>query len=508
MKKLGVTMLVWMVCFVSFASNPILEKVYFQKDKDSFSPSAINQELLKGSIFYLKGFADSEGDEVYNLDLSKRRVHAVKSYLLSQGIDEQFIHTNFLGERAGDSPNDMKENRVVEITYTIDPIMQHQVEMQEFPINSKEENLITGKHGTVIKIPAYAFAEEDVLITLKEYYSPLEIMSANLSTVSNGQLLETGGMLYVEAKSNGVDVQALKDLEFSFPAEKEKDDFELFNGEVGQDLNMNWQPVNPVAAFDTVEVVMPETTYNNRSATSWFGWYTFDNLRAAESLWLTNTIGPKLFRTYNKAISNGKYQLVIETSGEVYISKTDFPEASEEEQKAIVNTINEMIAAQEFKGAAEECELVVDFGEVGDESILDYAIVSEEPEKGGVTREIAEDNTASLMRTRTLGWMNCDRYLRYNNLVDFKVKVGNGVNVRMIVKEYKSYFNSSVTNGLYKFSNIPNNEDVYLVAVVKQDEKYLLAIEDVKTSKQIFTDFNFQAYSYDEMIEKLGEIKL
>jgi peptidoglycan-associated lipoprotein len=47
----------------------------------------------QGSLITVEGFADPAGTTQYNLDLSRRRADAVKSYLVTQGLPEQLVKT-------------------------------------------------------------------------------------------------------------------------------------------------------------------------------------------------------------------------------------------------------------------------------------------------------------------------------------------------------------------------------------------------------------------------------
>jgi hypothetical protein len=82
--------------------------------------------------------------------------------------------------------------------------------VQKFSMDPEEETSITGKEGTVITFPANAFVDEEgmapagpVKIDLKEYYGIREILAAKLQTKAGDKLLESGGMLHIEATSGG-----------------------------------------------------------------------------------------------------------------------------------------------------------------------------------------------------------------------------------------------------------------------------------------------------------------
>jgi outer membrane protein OmpA-like peptidoglycan-associated protein len=53
----------------------------------------VTQHYYPGSLITVEGFADPAGGPQYNLELSRRRAEAVKSYLVAQGIPDQLVKT-------------------------------------------------------------------------------------------------------------------------------------------------------------------------------------------------------------------------------------------------------------------------------------------------------------------------------------------------------------------------------------------------------------------------------
>ncbi|HKW09332.1 MAG TPA: OmpA family protein [Gemmatimonadaceae bacterium] len=53
----------------------------------------VAQHYYQGSLITVEGFADPAGGPQYNLELSRRRAEAVKSYLVAQGIPDQLVKT-------------------------------------------------------------------------------------------------------------------------------------------------------------------------------------------------------------------------------------------------------------------------------------------------------------------------------------------------------------------------------------------------------------------------------
>ncbi|GGG29821.1 hypothetical protein GCM10011344_33410 [Dokdonia pacifica] len=127
-----------------------------------------------------------------------------------------------------------------------------------YMINTQRDTVIIGKEGTKLTIKANSFkhtgtdeiATGIVTVALSEFYQLSDILLANLSTKSNEQLLETGGMLYVEARSGEALLALDKDITIEIPTEDKKDDMQLFTGQETTQ-GINWVLDN---ASEVVEV--------------------------------------------------------------------------------------------------------------------------------------------------------------------------------------------------------------------------------------------------------------
>ncbi len=81
---------------------------------------------------------------------------------------------------------------------------------QTFEINPKTDTVVEGRLGTRIFIPANSLIFENgeqptskITLRLKEVYSISDMILNGLSTTTNGQLLETSGMINLNASING-----------------------------------------------------------------------------------------------------------------------------------------------------------------------------------------------------------------------------------------------------------------------------------------------------------------
>jgi outer membrane protein OmpA-like peptidoglycan-associated protein len=92
---------------------------YFDFDKSDIRDEVKTKldeliETLNGAKEYeieVGGHADAIGTEQYNMGLSERRAEAVVKYLLSKGVTNAYISSNYYGESQPAAPNNSSENR-------------------------------------------------------------------------------------------------------------------------------------------------------------------------------------------------------------------------------------------------------------------------------------------------------------------------------------------------------------------------------------------------------------
>lgn len=111
--------------------------------------------------------------------------------------------------------------------------------MQEFSIDASRDTLLTGAAGTRIGIPAQAFVSPGgqlvtgrITLQLKEAYSAADIALAGLFTKKGKELLESGGMYYLNAihDHQNLSVAPGKQLSLSIPTPVVAENMELYEG--------------------------------------------------------------------------------------------------------------------------------------------------------------------------------------------------------------------------------------------------------------------------------------
>ena len=122
---------------------------------------------------------------------------------------------------------------------------------QQFAIDATRDTIIKGKSGIKIAIGANVFVDEggnpvsSVNIELLEAINVQSFIENNLTTVSGDSILESGGMFYINATSNGKNVK-IKDSEaltLSVPAANTMGDMSLFYGKYNDEGKLDWEIV-------------------------------------------------------------------------------------------------------------------------------------------------------------------------------------------------------------------------------------------------------------------------
>jgi OOP family OmpA-OmpF porin len=101
---------------VTDTSIEILDMIYFEYDKaiikkESYPILDAVAATLQGNpsiaLVEIQGHTDERGDDAYNLDLSDRRAHSVRTYLVEHGVDEKRLTAQGYGET---QPLDRRHN--------------------------------------------------------------------------------------------------------------------------------------------------------------------------------------------------------------------------------------------------------------------------------------------------------------------------------------------------------------------------------------------------------------
>ncbi|MCP4441234.1 MAG: OmpA family protein [Aureispira sp.] len=256
----------------------------------------------------LKAYTDDVGSATTNKALAKDRAKSVHNYFNGEDIHPTRSEVLGIGEIALRNENNADEqrqrNRRVDIVITpfqpknLEEVFSHLSNRREetVTLNTNKKNIFMAQKGTIISVPKEAFQlpngkpyHGEVNMKVKEAYSFNDFLANNLSTVSNGELIESGGMIYMEATTPGgvqLDLREGEAVSVSMPnSQSLKSGMQLFvSDRAGNDMTSatNWeatgQPIrnsnytNPppyipfnrlgnVRAIETKDLVLPTRKY-------------------------------------------------------------------------------------------------------------------------------------------------------------------------------------------------------------------------------------------------------
>ena len=251
------------ICFFStflHAQSTLNKTIYFDHDKHELSTDskevleALAADLATYTDYNLEviGHADQDGAEEYNLLLSQNRAETVSGYLASEGLSPEKMSVSYYGEsiplQSSSSTVAKSQNRRVTIraevfNYSNIKEMVSQIlpeQLQLHTVSQLKETKITLSQGTEVTIPPEAFCHldgspintDEVQLTCNEVYTYADMIDERLFTQTTDQMLETGGMIYMEASFNGEELrlQDGKSIEIKLPEQGVVKDMEVFEG--------------------------------------------------------------------------------------------------------------------------------------------------------------------------------------------------------------------------------------------------------------------------------------
>ena len=152
--------------------------------------------------------------------------------------------------------------------------------IQNYTVNSNVYNTITGNKGTRITIPGNAFVDQNgnpvsgnISFELQEVFSAGDMIATGKMTSSGGQLLASGGEMYINATQGSSQLKLApgKSLEFKVPTNSYDSQMGLFTGNGGDADNFDWVPNStPVSqCVDSSIVILGNYCFNLDTLINW-----------------------------------------------------------------------------------------------------------------------------------------------------------------------------------------------------------------------------------------------
>lgn len=431
------------------------------------------------------GAADDQGPEDLNNRLSEKRANAVKNFMIASGVNGIDINTEFIGESSPVASNTTKQGRslnrraeiivneikevVVEKPVPVEDEPQGDIRelyallrspAQEFCIDLTRDTLLVGERGTIIQYKANTIKKDNLsckcfTLTLNEYYDNSEFIMNNLTTTSDGNLLESGGMIKLDGYCDGKK-------------------YELKPGEY----------FTVMVPTDTVLPGMKLLSANRDNDSSYLNWQVD---RSSEVLDTFDWKRMMMFCAGVKRDASAKCHLFFckikrffaGLFGKPYQSKTD-------------KAVNELVKNEK-------------------EFVEKYSLKGEEL---AVALEKSKDNSGKealkyyVYKNSSWDYRNIDRLKRIGRLTNFIVhnKPEPASDVKIVFKVSKTVVPSFEKSNSYLFKQLADGAEVWVVGLRYTEAKEIfLGLKEINTSEKS-TTLEFRQVSVDELKTLLQQV--
>ena len=520
----------------------------------------------KSYKIFIKGNTDNIGDSIYNKKLSEQRVTSTTDFLVSKGIDSNRFVTSAFGEEKPIAENSSDEgkqkNRRVDISISYVrkvPVDSSQflpyigslyrlteIEPKKYKINALRDTFIRCQKGTMVLIKANTFkvsksCNSEFTFSIKEDFLKSEMILDNLSTTSNGQILETQGMIFTAAKDckgNEIAVRKGKALIIMMPIDSVNPEAKLFKGNrTGHDSIMNWTlNTNSVLKSFTLK----KLNYCSKGILE-CGFCVFGGCECRFFLCRINRLDNSIRGLFSKCIrfENRVFrkELQICRLESMYSAKAVIKLEKKKLKLAKLFEKYPTCYGRAIQTAVDklppECKQLKElFDEYGVTNIKDltYTINKELMDSFGVTTQNAlydsilkitkrnvevsyQNKTLSfddfqfyILNTTQLGWSNVDIFanISMKNLVTMtiNIKPKKNIDCKLVFKERRFMIPAESDKVKYLFEKLPKGEVVWIIALKYLDGKPYLSMQEATINDTTY-DVDFKVYTLEELKEKL-----
>lgn len=447
---------------------------------------------------------------------------------------------------------------------------------KSFEINPSEESILKGDKGTAIYIPADAFQFEDgtlptekINIELKECYTLTDMISENLQTTSMGFMLETAGMIYINATSDGKQLSIKKDkaVVVGFPKSNNQDTMDLFYQQQMPDSTTTWipdylmyqydqsespqnttyeQPSNGGGDFSAIDSLPSDSTsypikypiemtddvyYYQLSCDAYTATFVYiqpigyngsvlDYIRDPSN---NDTAIAREFGVNNWTVI---FNVNIDKNGKFTNFRVDNEEWSAYSEKLIYTDRAIKLAEEYFrrfppldiKNYKEGVKHDWDYG-IGLSSHRDinwdrFREKFREKYSDFKNRAVEKIDKGALdyymFSVTKMGWINCDRFLDVTEeeKVDFIVKTEkpNDTKIQIVFDGIRGLMNGNLEGGQIVFNNVPANKKIKVIGISYSNGKPTMGIAETTIGKNSFELTGFKEFSLDQLEIELNKL--
>ena len=498
----------------------ISDTIFFESGSSKISSEG--QEKLQQIPFNhikLNGFTDNNGSVLHNNKLSQARVECIQNFLITIGHNEDSIQTKYWGE-SKDSFFDQinlpeHKRRAVILTYK----QQLKQEFYKFPLPEPESFSFKNSDGINIKlnngvdvnIPPNAFQtgpNESIEFSITSYTSKSDFILANLQAKSDEQLLESAGMFYLNATSNGNDIELRpnKSLTVNVPNKEKKEGFELFYGQEmpghTHQNALNWrlstrrdQSHSQIVKNITLSVEGSNKVYTSQEFKRFRRFEYRD--RFFRTKWF-NVKGHGIEKAITILTESAKFDVNL-TVEKGKLVGLNIDTIAGQVNPRCERKLKSLFKRAKWKKIKKDHELTVH---------IDY----EHNRVNDDIPQIVDLNTVNIdsislntiaLNVMKMGWINCDRFQNSLNKKPLYVQSEAGHAVKLVFKNINSIINGTyVGKGKYYFGKIPVNKSYEILSFKEEGNQVKIAQTNNKEKDLPLT---YSMVSREKFMELLKE---
>ena len=419
--------------------------------------------------------------------------------------------------------------------------------VQTFTVSNDESRVLACAEGTVLLIPARAFVSTTtglpvsgpVDVRVKEYINTADILLAPLSTRTRDRLLETAGMVHIEAMAGAEPCELAKgtSIEMMFPQARGQDGMQLFTGVETNDGTIIWETMPTPSAtpeqprfrrrFVSTRIAsIYKSEYDEkyrfpggpRYLNKFFEkrvashWRRMDKVPKGQAL--VNFILDSDGRVCNIDIVNSVHP-TVDTLLVKALNRTPRWRGARTNNKPIPVALSLAVSLRGRDGMSvsltdqysDEYAQWLALSKTGPFYVSEGSVYSYRYDT--VSADVLNTSDAAFAATR-LGWINCDRFnTAPNGRTDFAVDAGDPgtTEVKLVFRTMRSMLNGYLNDkGQFVFSGVPNGASVTAVAIRREGNQTFLAVQNGAIAKDTMDGFSFQPVSNDELRAALAQL--
>lgn len=409
---------------------------------------------------------------------------------------------------------------------------------QKYTSPSNKKSTVKGLKGTIIYVDPEHLETIDgsplgdkIHIELLEMTDNSSMILNNTQTVSNGQVLVTGGAYYLNMTSNEkqLRIKSGKGLSVEFPKLTENE-MELFLGERDSLGQINWIPTNEsFESRNNLDAVETKSSIKKKSGET-YGCSFLLSIPPTQNynlLWKDEDLGDMMKKNYSpsseliKYLTNNTQHYIafrfdLDTLNRRIINVKPHPlNPTNLDSKEIIKTISSLPKFDYKTRKNPDIAYSENHYELQIHLSNELKLIQAKAVNKEILKQISYQlDTYKAVEVLNFGWINCDRFYNDPNpKIDIQILVNNdsltGARIFAIFKDINSIMTEQYWKGRNyspKFRNVPIGKELQVIALSAKDGKpYIFeTIINTETDKEIQVDFT--ATTQKDIKEKLEKL--